>query len=69
MKRREFIKMSAFAAFGTAVGCRTVSSGGSMSVNGIRIGVQMWSINDIWKKDPVHRQVFWAHSLHYTLVV
>ena len=53
MKRREFIKMGAFAALGTAAGCRTAATGGSMAVNGIRIGVQMWSINDIWKKDPV----------------
>ena len=53
MKRREFIKLGTLAAFGTAAGCRTASTGGSMTVNGIRIGVQMWSVNDIWKKDPV----------------
>jgi hypothetical protein len=52
MKRREFIRMGALAAFGTAAGCRTASTGGSMAVNGVRIGVQMWSINDIWKDDP-----------------
>ena len=52
MNRREFLKTSAFASLAAALGgCRTLDGGG-FAVNGIRIGVQMWSVNDLWKKDP-----------------
>ena len=51
MKRREFLGMGAMAALGTAAGCR-VCGGKPFAVNGIRIGVQMWSVNDVWKQNP-----------------
>ena len=51
MTRRECLKDSAIAALFTAGGCRLADFGG-FAVNGIRIGVQMWSVNDLWKKDP-----------------
>ena len=51
MTRREFLKDSSFAALFAAGGCRLADFGG-FAVNGIRIGVQMWSVNDLWKKDP-----------------
>ena len=50
-KRREFLQLGTLAALGAAAGCRTVS-GEPFAVNGIRIGVQMWSVNDLWKKEP-----------------
>ena len=49
--RREFLELGALAALGTAAGCRT-ACGQPLTVNGLRIGVQMWSVNDLWKKDP-----------------
>ena len=53
MNRREFLKASAFASLAAAFGgCASCRSEG-FAVNGIRIGVQMWSVNDLWKKDPV----------------
>ena len=36
-----------------AAGCRMALDESPFTVNGIRIGVQMWSINDLWKKKPV----------------
>ena len=51
MNRREFLEMGALAALGAAAGCKTALCGG-FAVNGIRIGVQMWSVNDLWKSDP-----------------
>ena len=51
--RREFLELGALAALGTAAGCRTAGDGPSLAVDGIRIGVQMWSVNDLWKADPV----------------
>lgn len=54
MNRREFLKTSAFASLAAAFGgCGTFKGGEGFAVNGIRIGVQMWSVNDLWKKDPV----------------
>ena len=50
--RREFLGMGAMAALGAVTGCRTCCCSGAFAVNGIRIGVQMWSINDLWKGDP-----------------
>ena len=49
--RRDFLKLGSLAAL---AGCATVpcSSGQPLAVNGIRIGVQMWSVNDLWKKNP-----------------
>lgn len=52
MNRREFLKTSASAALVSALtGCQTIIGDG-FAVNGIKIGVQMWSVNDLWKKDP-----------------
>ena len=50
--RREFLQMGALAALGAATGCKTAPCGDGFAVNGIRIGVQMWSVNDLWKDDP-----------------
>ena len=49
--RREFLKLGSLAAL---AGCATTPCDGEkpLAVNGIRIGVQMWSINDLWKKNP-----------------
>ncbi|MBQ7189053.1 MAG: sugar phosphate isomerase/epimerase [Kiritimatiellae bacterium] len=48
--RREFVKSTMLAML---AGCTTTSDGGKpLSVQGIRIGVQMWSIHDLWKKNP-----------------
>ena len=44
--RRDFLELGALAAFGAAAGCRTASGRQPLAVNGIRIGVQMWSVND-----------------------
>ena len=52
MNRREFLEMGTLAALGAATGCRTCHNE-PLAINGIRVGVQMWSINDIWKTDPV----------------
>ena len=51
MKRREFLKLSSLAAL---AGCATAPCCGEnpLAVKGIRIGVQMWSVNDLWKKNP-----------------
>ena len=51
MNRRDFLKGSTLAALFAAGGCRLLDRGG-IAVNGIRIGVQMWSVNDLWKKNP-----------------
>ena len=52
MNRREFLKVSSLAAAAAALdGCRSFGGSG-IAVNGIRIGVQMWSVNDLWKKNP-----------------
>ena len=49
--RREFLKLGSMAALagGAFAQCRGESQ---LAVNGIRIGVQMWSVNDLWKKNP-----------------
>ena len=48
--RREFLELGALAAL---AGCTTAPCGGKpLAVNGIRLGVQMWSVNDLWKKNP-----------------
>ena len=54
MNRREFLKTSAFASFAAAFGgCRSFLGTDGMTVGGIRIGVQMWSVDKLWKSDPV----------------
>ena len=50
--RRGFVGAGALAAIGAAAGCRSLAGDGAMAVDGIRIGVQMWSVSMIWKKDP-----------------
>jgi len=52
ISRRNFIKDAAFASLFAAAGCQTTAHDEGLSVAGIRIGVQMWSVNDLWKKDP-----------------
>ena len=51
MNRREFLEMGTFAALGAAAGCRTCNPE-SLTLNGIRIGVQMYSVSELWKSDP-----------------
>ena len=54
MNRRDFLKLGMSAAgFGALGGCRSLLDGGGLSVAGLRIGVQMWSVHELWKKDPV----------------
>ena len=50
--RRDFLELGALVTLGAAVGCRTTGGSRPLAVNGIRIGVQMWSVNDLWKNDP-----------------
>ncbi len=49
--RREFLKIGSLAAL---AGCVTppCRDEGRLAVDGVRIGVQMWSVNSLWKKDP-----------------
>ena len=49
--RRQFLELGALAAL---AGCATTPCCGEkpLAVKGIRIGVQMWSVNDLWKKNP-----------------
>ena len=51
MNRREFIGMGAMAAIGAATGCRT-SDPEPLALDGIRIGVQMYSVSEMWKRNP-----------------
>ena len=48
LNRRSFIGMGAAFA---AAGCRTCRQK-PLAVKGVRIGVQMYSVNDLWKKNP-----------------
>ena len=48
--RREFLELGALAAL--AGSARAFGGEKPLAVKGIRIGVQMWSINDLWKKNP-----------------
>lgn len=52
--RREFLRVGALTAASAFLGGCASSRCGSdaLTVNGLRIGVQMWSVNDLWKKDP-----------------
>jgi len=52
--RREFLKGTAFAALaGVFGGCRTFcGAGDGLAVNGLRVGVQMWSVDKLWKLEP-----------------
>ena len=52
--RREFLRNAAFASLWAAGGCHALSSGDDgMTVNGINIGVQMWSVDKLWRQNPV----------------
>ena len=48
--RREFLELGALAAL--AGSARAFGGEKPLAVKGIRIGVQMWSVNDLWKKNP-----------------
>jgi len=50
MTRRDFLREASMFALLAAGGCKLFDRG--VAVNGIKIGVQMWSVNDLWKKDP-----------------
>jgi len=52
LSRRDFLAASSAAALWTAGGCCHFAGKGGLAVNGVKIGVQMWSVNDLWKKDP-----------------
>ena len=49
--RREFLKLGSMAALASCAAARCKGET-PLAVNGIRIGVQMWSVNDLWKKNP-----------------
>ena len=54
LSRRDFLRASSAAAALCAMGgCRSFCGKGALSVNGVKIGVQMWSVAELWKKDPV----------------
>ena len=48
--RREFLELGALAALAGSL--RAFGGGNPLAVQGVRVGVQMWSVNDLWKKDP-----------------
>ena len=48
--RREFLELGTLAAL--AGSARAFGGEMPLAVKGIRIGVQMWSVNDLWKKNP-----------------
>ncbi len=48
MKRRDFLAALAAAAGALTTGCTTCCGGQRK----IRLACQMWSVNDIWKKEP-----------------
>lgn len=51
--RRGFLGAGATAALGCSLaGCRMPFCSGGISVKGIRMAVQMWSVHDLWRKDP-----------------
>ena len=50
--RREFLELGTLAAVGAAAGCRTAGAAEPFAVNGVRIGVQMYSVSELWKDDP-----------------
>lgn len=52
--RREFLRVGALSAASACLaGCRITECGSdALAINGIRIGVQMWSVHNLWKKDP-----------------
>ena len=53
MNRREFLGTGALAALGTAAGCRICGYRPKpFMVNGVRIGVQMYSVDELWKSNP-----------------
>ena len=45
--RKDFMATLAAAAGAFAAGCATCGGGRSL-----RLACQMWSVNEIWKKDP-----------------
>jgi len=51
MNRREFL-MGATASLFAAGGCRLLD-GVARKVAGLRIGVQMWSVDDLWTSNPI----------------
>ncbi|MGN0853620.1 MAG: sugar phosphate isomerase/epimerase family protein [Kiritimatiellia bacterium] len=48
MQRREWLEMMAAAAGAFAAGCTACGRGGT----GLRLACQMWSVNDLWRKNP-----------------
>ena len=52
LTRRNFLAASSAAALWTAGGCCHFAGNCALAVKGMKIGVQMWSVNDLWKKDP-----------------
>lgn len=52
LSRRDFLVGSSAAALWSAGGCCHLGCRGGFAVNGVRIGVQMWSVAELWKKDP-----------------
>lgn len=53
LSRRDFLSTSASAAALLAAGgCRSIAGSGGLAVDGVRIGVQMWSVAELWKKNP-----------------
>ena len=53
MNRREFLGTGALAALGTVSGCGSCCHRtGPFTVNGLRIGVQMYSVDELWKGNP-----------------
>ncbi len=51
--RRNFLAGSSAAALWMAGGCCHLAGNGVLTVKGIKIGVQMWSVADLWKANPV----------------
>ncbi len=47
LSRRDWLKMLSLTSAAYAAGCRTVCA----NANKMRLACQMWSVNDLWKKD------------------
>jgi len=52
VSRRAFLRGATLAGLAAAGGCRTCGSAGAVTVGGLSIGVQMWSVDKLWKQDP-----------------
>lgn len=51
LTRAAFLRNAAMTALGLTGGCR-LFTGDTLKVNGVKVGVQMWSVERLWKSRP-----------------